>query len=591
LTTNIQDVGAPAVVENLVAEERAVIEELHPVREDWWVSLAATSPVGIMAIDVELSARYLNARCGEIFNASLDELHGIGWLKRVDPRDATITATTVSQIQVGQPQSVVLRVNSEGGGCRQLSATITRNPCGDYVAWLEDVTEQRDLEERLAHQASHDALTGLPNRRVLSDMIGEYLGKSRRRADAPGVLLFVDLDHFKTVNDTLGHKAGDVLLIEVAERLRSTLRDNDLVVRFGGDEFVILLPGLRQDEAWQVAQRILTVLSEPVSLPGGSSQPVSASMGLVEIDPNYPSADALLRDADVAMYQAKEQGRGQVASFDDKVRALITERAELEAALRDPAAPSRVELLLEPLVNLDTGRLVAARTMSLWRAPSGRPLSGDQLEELMEASQVGAELTGTVFRRAAVAREELTAEVGDIAPNWFSLRFASKSMLESQRFAQRILTLLKINKLDPATVRIEIPAAVAASGTAKLSTAIDELRAAGVKVMLSELGGPHGSPELLKRYRSISGVMLSPSLLVGVGTDPIDTDLYCSFVRLAQSLGLEVVACGIESMMQALALHKAGVNAVSGPAIAESVTVEQFKNLCGVALIPARDSH
>ena len=316
------------------SEELRAEEHLR-VSEEQFRVLAEQAPIGIFRSDVGLRLGYANARCIEILGVSTTGLHGSRWLDTLAPADRARVVTALEGVLEGAEAEVdQVKVERPDGSARWVSIRVapvlSSHRAGGFVGSVEDVTERRLLEQALSYDATHDRLTGLPNRSLLWEVLRDQLD----RPEPAVAVLFVDLDDFKFVNDSFGHETGDELLLAVADRLTDAVRPHDLVTRFGGDEFVVVCAEVRDaDQAERIARRLVDSLAPPFTIAGREIN-VSASMGLVLSTEPGLDPETVLRDADTALYQAKASGKARWALFDERVRQGVTTRLAMANALR-----------------------------------------------------------------------------------------------------------------------------------------------------------------------------------------------------------------------------------------------------------------
>ncbi|HZQ84019.1 MAG TPA: bifunctional diguanylate cyclase/phosphodiesterase, partial [Acidimicrobiales bacterium] len=345
-------------------------DEAMRASEERFRALAENVPMGVFFSEVGLRLGYVNDRFAELWGLPTSAVVGMGWLDSVHDDDRPRLLDALSAVLIGEPFDLEVRLRRATElrwvRARAVPVSLPGHGAG-FVGSIEDVTESRRHEEQLAHEATHDPLTGLPNRVLLAPRLDDAL------AVAPVALLFFDLDDFKLVNDTFGHAAGDDLLVTVASRLTEGVRPSDMVVRLGGDEFVVLCHVAGADDAVRVAERLRASVSRPAVLDGTEIM-VTASVGIVVADGRH-DAEGLLRDADVAMYQAKQAGKARCAVFDERVRTGLQERLSLSGDLRRALASGGLSLAYQPIWDVRGPAPVPVAVEALVRWP--HPVRGD----------------------------------------------------------------------------------------------------------------------------------------------------------------------------------------------------------------------
>ncbi len=430
---------------------------------------------------------------------------------------------------------------------------------------LRDVTERRRLEAELAHQALHDALTGLPNRVLFRDRVAHALGRAARGPGArPDVaVLFVDLDDFKAVNDGLGHAAGDRLVAQVARRLLGATRGSDTVARLGGDEFAVLLEGLADPgEALPVVARIADVLRHPVAV-GGREVAVSASVGLAHAAAG-DDADAVIRHADVAMYEAKAAGKARHAVFEPAMYAAVLERFELEGALRRAAeAPAAhgFALVYQPVVDLATGRARGAEALARWRRPGHGPVSPAAFVPAAEATgaivPLGAWVLGEACRQLAAWHARWAAAGGDpdAAPG-VAVNISGRQ-LEAPGFVAEVAGALRRAGAPAGAVTLEITESVLMHDAEATLATLAGLKALGVRLAIDDFGTGYSSLAYLQRF-PVDALKIDKRFVDRVARGGSEAALARTVVALGAMLGVRTVAEGIEAAAQREALRALG---------------------------------
>lgn len=444
-----------------------------------------------------------------------------------------------------------------------------------YSAVARDISDRKALEASLAMQATLDPLTGLANRTLLLERIQRALDGLRSAGSNRAVaLLFIDLDHFKTVNDTLGHALGDQILVAMAERLVGVVRPGDTVARFGGDEFVVLCERLDQPEdAVVIAHRIDAALREPVVI-GDREVVLAVSIGISfadgEVDPS-----AVLRDADAAMYRAKEAGRGRWVIFDEEVRQQALDRRRLETALRGARDGDGLELRYQPVVDLETREIVAVEALLRWNL-EGETLSPDEFIPIAEANglivPMGAWVLATATAQAAAWQRLPGRSLLRLSVN------VSPRQIEDDGFASVVATALDATKLTRDTLWLEITESVLIDDVDSTRARLLRLRTLGARLALDDFGTGHSSLTYLRRF-PVDAVKLDRSFVTGIQADGGDAAIVAAVVALAATLDKRCIAEGIECEDQVSALLAMGCRMGQGFLFAPPLTASEVSEL------------
>ncbi|MFC5002853.1 putative bifunctional diguanylate cyclase/phosphodiesterase [Dactylosporangium cerinum] len=426
-------------------------------------------------------------------------------------------------------------------------------------------------QRRFEHQATHDPLTDLPNRRMLSIMVERLLGdeRSHERGDrAANVWMFyLDLDGFKLVNDSWGHPAGDQLIVAVGTRLRQALPDTATIARVGGDEFVIV-QRCTEPEAMANARRIMECVEHPlevITAEGGSAEVViGASMGIVQAPRNTRAdrADSLMRDADTAMYRAKESGRNRWTVFDASMRDAVRERVEIEVALRAAVAQEQLSIAYQPIVAMDTGRPAGAEALCRWQHPVRGWIGPNMFIAVAEDSNLISALGAWVLRESLLqlARWRADGVVDD--GFWMSVN-VSPRQLGDPAFAERLGRTLRQVGVPAANLVLEITESVMVEGSDLTERVLVELRALGVRISVDDFGTGFSALGYLRRH-PVTGVKIDRSFVNGLGTSAEDEEIVRAVVAMSSALHLAVVAEGVETEAQRDVLLALGVPLAQG---------------------------
>jgi diguanylate cyclase (GGDEF)-like protein/PAS domain S-box-containing protein len=443
-------------------------------------------------------------------------------------------------------------------------AEVVRDEAGDalrMVGTVHDITERKALEERLEHQAFHDLLTDLPNRRLFVDRLGQALRRTRRRGKRRVAVLFMDLDDFKAINDSLGHEMGDVLLVVVAERLRSCLRPEDTLARFGGDEFVVLMEDVeRPEDAVRVTERIVESFREPIVVEGRELF-LRTSIGVALGTARQNSPEDLLRDADTAMYEAKEAGLGY-RMFDPAMYERVVGRLELENELRRAIQTDEFVVHYQPIMSLKTGEMWGVEALVRWSHPERGLLDPWEFMAVAEQSGIVVPMGEEVLEEACGQAKEWQEEHPRIPPLVISVNLSARQ-LQRPDIAQIVERVMKKTGLESRYLRLDITETVYIEALEGNTQALDELRSLGVCISIDDFGTGYSSLAYLKRLPA-NALKIDKSFVKGLGEDLEDTAIVGMVKELAHTLGMEAIAEGVESEDQATLLKEMGCDMAQG---------------------------
>jgi diguanylate cyclase (GGDEF)-like protein/PAS domain S-box-containing protein len=466
-------------------------------------------------------------------------------------------------------EPVQFRMTRPDGTWRHVEAIVTdlrdRPSVRGYVANLRDVTERKEAEALLAHRALHDPLTGLPNRVLLVDRLRSAIARSRRNESGCPVVMFLDLDRFKLVNDSLGHGVGDEVLVEVAERLREVLRETDTVARFGGDEFVLLCEEMPDESsASSLAERIMSALEAPYELRGEQLR-IGVSIGIAAVEDDGRSAEELLGDADYAMYLAKSRtGQRRVQLFDPASRVSVRQRVHTETSLAHALERGELEVHYQPILETRSLRTVGVEALARWRHPArGLLLPVDFLDI--------AEQTGLIVPIGAWVLEEASRQVRE----WNATRAPSEKISLSVNLSGRQLAEPQLTEhvasvisesgfeSDDLQLCLELTETLLLSREDEGRRQVDALNDLGVRLAIDDFGTGYSSLKYVREL-PVSVVKIDHAFVSGLGRSDSDDAIVEAIVRLAGALGLSVVAEGVETEAQHSRLAAMGCDYVQG---------------------------
>jgi diguanylate cyclase (GGDEF)-like protein len=416
------------------------------------------------------------------------------------------------------------------------------------VVNLHDITERKQAEDALSYQAFHDALTGLANRALFHDRVEHALQRDARQG-ADSVVIYIDLDGFKTVNDSLGHEAGDHLIREVAARLSTAVRGSDTVARLGGDEFAILLEHNDRplDEAVVVAERVLEVLCMPVQL-GDNLLSISASLGIAAADRDSTSS-SLLRNADIAMYRAKIGGRGRWVVFDPAMRTAAVERVQLESDLRTALEEDQVQVLYQPVVGLETHEVTGFEAVPRWEHPVLGAIEQSRFMPIADEASLSPEIARRVIHSACHAAARWHARSPGSKPVSIAVSLSSRQ-LSSPDLVTDVAEALAQSGLTPSSLVLEMNESVLLEDPAATGHRLNELRALGVRLGIDDFGTGYSALNLLRQL-PIDVLKVDRSFISTISDRSQVPGIVRGLLDLGRSLHLETVtsAEGMEAVV------------------------------------------
>ena len=421
------------------------------------------------------------------------------------------------------------------------------------------VQKAAEMSRQQEHRALHDPLTGLPNRLLLTDRIEQALARSER-SGGEVMVMFLDLDLFKVVNDSLGHHAGDDLLMDVSQRLLGAIRSGDTLARFGGDEFVIVCEAMAPPEMTALSQRIAEALRNPFTSQHRQVT-VSASVG-VAVAGDDSDAQTLLRDADIAMYRAKEAGRNQVVIFDEVMHREADVRLQDSLGLRRALAGEEFTVAYQPILELSSGRTVGLEALIRWNDPDRGLLYPDAFLPAAEETGLASAIGQWVLETALTDLAKWRAAEAVAADLWVAVNFSPRQLPD---LVEQVTQSLAVSGVPAKAVHLEITESAVMNDLEPVLTSLESLRAAGVALAMDDFGTGYSSLSYLKRL-PVTSVKIDRSFVRGLGgaDDPFDRPIVDAIIRMAQSLHLEVIAEGVENAEQLSALRALGAQYAQG---------------------------
>src|SRR5271166_1996300 len=507
----------------------------------------------------------------KVLGYSSEDLKATSSIEQIHPDDRPRVLKAAENARLtGRGEQMEYRVRHKDGSWRTLESTASpiRNAKGQtdkLVIVNRDITERKRAEELLAHNAFHDGLTNLPNRALFLDRLQHALTLSKRHANYKFAVLLIDIDEFKIVNDSLGHSAGDELLIQIGQRLRGSVRradtvsrprvsevpektpNDDTLARLGGDEFTILLDDIRDPiEAVRVAERVQAELAAPFAI-NQQQIVISASIGIAASTSPHTLAEELLRDADIAMYRAKRAGKARCEVSDTAMHASAVKRLSLETDLRKALEQGEFRVYYQPIVSLQTGKIVGFEALTRWQRPQG-VLSPIDFIAVAEETGLIIPMNRQLLREACQHLRSWQAKFPSTPPLTMSVNITSKEFTQPD-LASEIRKTLEQTGTDPGCVQLEIIETIAMGDAEKSGQVLAQLKALGVRLSIDDFGTGYSSLSRLRRI-PVDTLKIDRAFISNMDRDPESREIVRIIIMLAHNLGLKVVAEGTETEEQ-----------------------------------------
>jgi diguanylate cyclase (GGDEF)-like protein/PAS domain S-box-containing protein len=547
-------------------EQERALRATADAHERRFSALTERSPIPTLLSEQGMRLAHVNDAFCTLVGLRAEQLLGTGWINSIHEDDLDGVIEQVAAALDGEEVETQARLVRDDGTVRttviRFSHLFTPGVGAGFVGTIEDITDRLAFEAKLAHQANHDPLTGLPNRTLLAQYVAE-----RFRPGAGGLAcLFLDLDNFKVVNDSLGHTAGDELLVEVAGRLRATVRPGDLVARFGGDEFVVVCENVDEDAVVALAGRVSEALARPMRLGGVDIRPY-ASVGVTVQTAEHAAADELIRDCDIAMYQAKASGKGRITVLDQQARAEARDKLRLVAELRDAIERRDITLMYQPIFSTVDGQPVAVESLARWTHPERGALSPATFVPLAEESGLIAGLGLLVLDETCRQLAEWDHLLGAAAPPRANVNVSALQL--DDNLAGQVAAALELHQLDPSRISVEITESALMKDPASARDVLQQLRDLGIELAIDDFGTGYSSLAYL-RHLPVDCLKVDRSFVAEMAQG--HPEIASAVIALAATLNLCTVAEGVETLEQAEELTRLGASYLQGFSLAEPMT-------------------
>ncbi|OEU59589.1 MAG: hypothetical protein BA870_02535 [Desulfuromonadales bacterium C00003094] len=562
-------------VDRDITDRKRIQEELHLAKYALDSSLAPT----IMS-DLQGRTTYVNKAFLDIAGHSSEEevLGSDAFAFHVNSNKVSLVREALKN--KGEWRGELLAKTKEGLEIDvELLSNIVKNPAGEPLARMGsflDITEKKKAEQEVRRLAYFDDLTGLPNRTLLMDHMELAFGSAVRASNSAAVLL-LDLDNFKQINDTLGHAKGDLLLKQVAQRLRTEIRKGETVARWGGDEFVLLLPDVNNEMAVaSVARKIMELLTEHTYDLDGSEVYSSASIGIALYPQNGLDSETLLKHADTAMYEAKKDGRNDYHFFSEQMHQKAIERHTLEGCLHRALGRGEFFLVYQPQLDLLTGETVGMEALVRWQSPDRGLVSPAEFIPVAEDSGLIRPLGEWILRTAC--REAVAWQRLDRGPLRLAVNLSAQQFRQPD-FVERIEEVLQETGLDPQLLELELTESVFMENREAAIEVLVDLKARGIQIAIDDFGTGYSSLSYLKNF-PIDRIKIAQEFVRDIPADPNDMAIVSATIAMAESLGLKLIAEGVETLEQLEFLQQQGCQEMQGYYFSRPLPADQVADFC-----------
>ncbi|OIK09088.1 EAL domain-containing protein [Bacillus sp. MUM 13] len=522
----------------------------------------------------------ISPACLKIFGLSQEKFikNPILWREFIHPEDMGMVTRKQAALYEGTSLEYEYRIIHQDGTVKWISEhTIPmRDHIGRIVRFegvVIDITQRKMAEEHLHHMAYHDTLTGLPNRRLLSERIESSLAKAKLKQEKV-VFMYLDLDHFKFINDSLGHDLGDELLQVIAGRVKGCLRKQDTLSRQGGDEFAIILDDIDLKEAYEIADMCLSVISKPVLLRDQEFL-LTASIGISLFPDHGQTAEHLIKRADQAMYQAKGNGRNNFKLYTEEMETGLTRRVLIGQSFHRALTNHEFSLHYQPIVNVEERRIVGFEALIRWQHPSLGFIPPSEFIELSEETGMILHIGAWVLQTACRQIKEL--ELKGYSNLYVSVNVSARQFEEAS-FVKQLMDLLQENRLNPSQLKIEITESTAMTNVLDIIHKMNELRSIGVEISIDDFGTGYSSLSYLKSFH-IHTLKIDQSFIADILLDSNQEAIVKAITAMAASLGIKTVAEGVEQLDQLIFLYSIGCTQMQGYFFSKPLPFAQAEKL------------
>lgn len=552
------------------------------------------APIGIALVSPTGSWLKVNHALCQILGYTEEEFLNSEFQLMISPDDLGNTLIKINEIVTGkiptcQMEQKYIHKNGQNVWAWWSVSTTSdaKSENANLIFQIQDITEKKQVEEKLQYDATHDALTGLPNRKFFMSRLEAALETTRENPEYKVSILFIDLDRFKFVNDSLGHQSGDDLLIGIAERLRDCVRPSDTVARLGGDEFTVLVKGRYENkEVIRIAERVQEKFSQPFNLSGHDVYS-SASIGILHASPKHLTSEEMMRDADTAMYQAKRAGKARHEVFDEDMHEAAKETLQLETDLRRAVERDEITVYYQPIYSLITGKIDGFEALARWDHPTIGNIPPEKFIALAEEIGLIDTLGEQILQKACLQIASLKTDISGESPLVLSVNLSCKQFAQPN-LVSRIKRILDETGFNPQNLKLEITESVFFEHKENAVIMLNQLREIGIEINIDDFGTGYSNLSYLMQL-PITTLKIDRSFIAPIEANGSNTEIVKTIVSLARNLGLRVVAEGVETLAQINELKKLNCEGAQGYYFSKPLNFEEvqhFLNENGITDIP-----
>jgi diguanylate cyclase (GGDEF)-like protein/PAS domain S-box-containing protein len=568
-------------VQTDITQRQEALEALRE-REEQYRRIVETATEGIWVLNRDYQTTFVNQQMATMLGYTIEEMLGETLFLFMDEEGVALAKTNLLYRHQGihETQDFKFRCKDGSDLWAIVSCASLSDEQGNYagvLGMITNITERKHMEEKLVHHAFYDGLTGLPNRMLFMERLGQAIARVKQNPESLFAVLFIDLDRFKIVNDSLGHLVGDQLLVAISQRLQSCLRSEDTVARLGGDEFTILLSQIKNiDDAIGVAERIHQLLKSPFNLSGYEIF-TTASIGIALGTTDYDQPADVLRNADTALYRIKEQGKAWHMVFDTAMYDQAVALMQLETDLRWAIERQELSVYFQPIVSVKTGSITGFEALIRWHHPQRGLISPTEFIPIAEETGLIVPIGQWILRESCQQLRKWQVQFPTIEPLTINVNLSAKQFSQPN-LVEQIVQILQETNLDPSSLKLEITESTIMANPETAASVMQKLKALGIKLCIDDFGTGYSSLAYLHRF-PLDTLKIDRSFVNRIDSDSEKLAIVRAIVTLACNLGMSVVAEGVETMEQLLKLKLLQCSSAQGYLFSKPLNAEQTSSL------------